>query len=142
MLVFILHILGYDIWFYLSHLLLHTQWMYKNVHRFHHEISVPKYKDTYHGHWFEGPFQSIGFLLPFMLGYELRYIEFIIGLVMVNLRGMIRHENRLRKIFGNHHLTHHLIPNCNYGEYWLDCLFNTNHKKKSDCIRGILRTYF
>ena len=59
---FIAHIVGYDLWFYASHLLLHTPSFYAAIHRIHHEKAAPTWIDTYHGHWFEGPFQSLGFL--------------------------------------------------------------------------------
>jgi sterol desaturase/sphingolipid hydroxylase (fatty acid hydroxylase superfamily) len=142
MLVLALHILGYDIWFYLSHIILHLPWMYRKIHHIHHEIAAPRYKDTYHGHWFEGPFQSIGFLLPFACGYDFDLLQFTLGLLLVNARGMIRHETRLARWFGNHHLIHHRAPNCNFGEYWLDRVFGTDCKKKESCSGGLLRLYF
>ncbi len=137
MLQLLLHVLGYDLWFYLSHLLLHTPLLYRAVHKKHHEIINPIYKDTYYGHWFEGPFQSIGFLLPWAVT-ELDYTPFIAALIFVNARGMLRHESRLGWLLGNHHLLHHQLFRCNYGEYWLDKLFNTHCKDMHLVHKGLL----
>ena len=128
MLILLLHILGYDIWFYLSHILLHTNYLWK-YHKIHHEIIRPKFTDTYTGHFLEGPFQSIGFLLP-VIFYRIDFIQAGIALILVNLRGMMRHDDRTVWLIGNHHLLHHLYFNCNYGEYWLDTLFGTSIQNK------------
>jgi len=56
---FLLHIVGYDIWFYLSHLALHTRALWW-IHRVHHERVDPVWTDTYHGHWLESAFQGWG----------------------------------------------------------------------------------
>lgn len=49
---------------------------------------------------------------------------------------MLRHDYRCSWLIGNHHLIHHMHPNYNYGEYWLDYLFNTEwHKCKEIYLR-------
>ncbi len=137
MLQFLLHVLGYDLWFYASHLLLHTRPLYALVHKKHHEIWKPHYMDTYYGHWFEGPFQSVGFLLPWAI-MDVGWVSCIVALVFVNARGMLRHESRLAWLVGNHHLLHHTLTRCNYGEYWLDRLCGTHCKDASLCNKGLL----
>lgn len=134
---FIFHILGYDLWFYASHLLLHTRILYEIVHKKHHMNIYPKYYDTYVGHWFEGPFQSIGFLLPWAF-MDIEWVPFVAALIFVNARGILRHESRLGWLVGNHHLLHHSMFYCNYGEYWLDRLFNTHCKVEDACKKGLL----
>ena len=62
-------ILGYDIWFYISHLILHMPWFFKNIHKEHHAL-IPKkmtFTDAYVGHRSEGIFQCLGIFLPFAL---------------------------------------------------------------------------
>lgn len=136
MLVFLLHILGYDLWFYISHILLHTPLLWK-YHQIHHEIIYPKFTDTYKGHWLEGPFQSIGFLAPYCFyGFDLW--AFIYAFAFVNIRGLLRHDGRTAWLIGNHHLLHHQIANCNFGEYWIDWAFNTGIKAKHRIRRGLL----
>jgi lathosterol oxidase len=136
MLTFILHIIGYDIWFYVSHILLHSQLLWK-YHKKHHEIIYPKFTDTYTGHILEGPFQSLGFLLP-LLFFEFSLIEFLAAYVFVNVRGMMRHDDRVVWLIGNHHLLHHRYFNCNYGEYWLDWLFDTGIKDVEKIKKGLI----
>jgi len=136
MLVLVLHILGYDIWFYISHILLHTKYLWK-YHKIHHKIIHPKFTDTYTGHILEGPFQSLGFLLP-LLFFNFDLLQFAIGLFIVNLRGMLRHDDRTIWLIGNHHLLHHEYFNVNYGEYWIDNLFGTLIQNKSKVKKGIL----
>ena len=130
--VFGLAILGYDLWFYASHVILHWPWFYRRVHRIHHERTVDlRWPDTYHGHWFEGPFQSAGFLLPLMggLGWSwASWPEWLVALVFVNARGMARHDARLVGWIGDHHVVHHRNPKVNYGEAWLDWLCGTRSR--------------
>lgn len=135
MILFLLHILGYDIWFYISHILLHTRPLWK-YHKIHHEIIHPKFTDTYKGHFLEGPFQSLGFLLPY-LAYNIDPLQFLLAFIFVNLRGMARHDDRTVWLIGNHHLLHHQYFNSNYGEYWLDKLFGTSIKDKSKVQKGL-----
>lgn len=136
MLLILLHILGYDIWFYISHILLHTKLFWK-YHKIHHMIIHPKYTDTYKGHFMEGPFQSLGFLLPFLV-YDFDIVSFVLAFAFVNIRGMARHDHRTVWLIGNHHLLHHQYFNSNYGEYWLDKLFGTSIKDASKVKKGLL----
>jgi lathosterol oxidase len=61
----IISILSYDIWFYISHVLLHTKFLYK-YHKEHHVNTKPRFLDTYVGHILEGPFQGIGMFVPYL----------------------------------------------------------------------------
>lgn len=58
MLNILLSIVSYDIWFYISHLILHTNYFYSRIHYVHHAIKNPKFMDTYIGHFLESPFQG------------------------------------------------------------------------------------
>jgi sterol desaturase/sphingolipid hydroxylase (fatty acid hydroxylase superfamily) len=133
----ILHILGYDIWFYASHRLLHTKYLW-SIHKIHHEKRYPTIWDTNYAHWSEGIIQSIGILLPFLLYYP-NWIEFIIACVFTNMRGHARHDPRMIWLLGNHHMLHHELGNVNYGDYYIDCLFGTCDKKFNKRIAGLSR---
>jgi len=135
MLTFLLHVLGYDIWFYLSHIMLHSRALWK-YHVHHHKIIHPKFTDTYTGHSLEGPFQSLGFLLPVAF-LPLAPWQAAAALLFVNLRGMARHDDRTMALIGNHHLLHHEYFNCNYGEYWLDKLCGTLIRDKTKIKKGV-----
>lgn len=117
------HILFYDLWFYASHILLHTRLLYP-IHSIHHQNAIPTFLDTYHGHWFESPFQGIGFCVPF-LWFPVVSWATPVSLILLNIRGMLRHDMRTTWIDDGHHMNHHLYSNCNYGEPWLDALFGT-----------------
>ena len=123
-----LHVLGYDIWFYISHRLLHTAplWPY---HALHHAYRYPTFTETYAGHALEGPFQSIGFLLPYVW-FDFHLTAAAVALILVNLRGMMRHDVRAAWLIGNHHLLHHEVGTGNFGEEWLDTLCGTAIKAR------------
>jgi len=119
-----LSIISYDIWFYISHLILHTEYFYK-YHKEHHKNKINLiFTDTYVGHILEGPFQGIGMFFPYLF-FNYTLSELIISLAILNIRGMMRHDYRCSWLIGNHHLIHHQYPNYNYGEYWIDYLAKT-----------------
>lgn len=126
MLLFFLHILSYDLWFYMTHLMLHTELLYW-IHKRHHEKADPMFLDTYHDHILETPIQASGFFIPFMF-LEIDPIQSTCALVLINARGMLMHDPRGTFITGDHHLIHHKLSNCNFGQYWIDYLMNTHHK--------------
>jgi len=129
-------ILSYDIWFYISHLLLHHRLLYK-YHKEHHYNLNPIYSDTYVGHVLETPFQGIGMFFSFLVfKYSLYDIFFI--LFLLNVRGLMRHDKRFIFLIGNHHLLHHKYSNCNFGEYWIDSIFGTTYKNECEYKRGLI----
>jgi sterol desaturase/sphingolipid hydroxylase (fatty acid hydroxylase superfamily) len=66
MISIIFYVISYDIWFYVSHVILHNKLFYKKIHKDHHNIDykIINFKDAYTGHFIEGPFQGIGVLFP------------------------------------------------------------------------------
>jgi Delta7-sterol 5-desaturase len=123
MLCLFLHILGYDLWFYMSHRFLHHPSLWW-IHKEHHLYVNPKWYDAYSGHPLESILQSVGTLLPFAFGLWSPW-ETGLALVLINARGMARHDSRSAWIDSGHHLLHHRFPTKNYGEPWLDWLFGT-----------------
>lgn len=122
-------ILSYDIWFYISHVLLHTPLLYK-YHKEHHYKIVPTYLDTYVGHIFESPFQGVGMFFPWIL-FTYSYSDIILILLFLNIRGMMRHDERFVFLIGNHHLLHHRYSEYNFGEYWIDSLCGTLYQRRN-----------
>jgi Delta7-sterol 5-desaturase len=138
-LVCLFHILCYDIWFYGSHILLHkTSWGW-SIHSIHHEKRDPVWTDTYHGHWIESPFQSLGIALPWLLGCDIHPLELFLASLVCQLRGLARHDNRTAWLIGNHHILHHQLGYVNYGEYWIDCLCGTVDTSIEKRVVGYLR---
>jgi len=136
MFVIILSILSYDIWFYISHILLHKREFY-HYHKEHHTKRIPIFIDTYLSHVLEGPIQGIGTFIPFLV-YDFYIADFIIIIILLNLRGMMRHDERCVFLIGNHHLLHHKYPNYNFGEYWIDTLCGTKYPNDREYKRGLI----
>ena len=123
MIQILLTVISYDVWFYISHVLLHTSMLYP-FHAEHHSKEEPMFLDAYRGHMFESGFQSLGMVVPCLL-YTYTPTEIGVILVILNVRGMMRHDRRCAFLIGDHHLIHHKYPNCNYSEYWVDLLCGT-----------------
>lgn len=122
-----LHVLGYDLWFYVSHRALHTRpfWW---IHAQHHErVSGLRWPDAYHGHWLETATQLLGFFLPAAFGlWDWRVAALTAALI--NARGLVRHDERMTWLIGDHHIQHHRRPKWNFGEAWLDAVFGTSSR--------------
>ena len=134
----IFYILSYDIWFYISHVILHNK-LYAIIHKEHHSIDYKTmiYSDTYIGHFIETPFQGIGIIFP-LLFIKLNLYIFMCSLLIINIRGMLRHDVNFVWLIGNHHILHHKYTNYNYGEYWLDKMFGTIYPNKNEYKKGII----
>ena len=130
----VVSILSYDIWFYISHVMLHSRLMSK-YHKLHHTKPIPSYADTYLADPVETAFQGVGFLFP-AIGYTYSPADFALVLLFLNIRGMMAHDPRFAVLIGNHHLLHHKYGNCNYGQYWLDALGGTRYPRKEEYVYG------
>jgi lathosterol oxidase len=135
----IIYTIAYDIWFYISHILLHKNNLFKFIHKEHHKTNYKTmiYSDTYVAHILESPFQFVGIFIPIFL-MKFHIYNFLYSILFLNIRGMLRHDNRFTWLVGNHHILHHTYPQYNYGEYWLDYIFDTNYKNKDECIKGLI----
>jgi len=126
----IFYILSYDLWFYISHRILHYKFLFNTIHYIHHEqhYSEMTYKSTYVAHFLENIFQSLGTFIPIAF-IQFDPYEFLIVILFTNIRGMLRHDFNSIWLIGDHHILHHKYLYCNYGDYYLDYLFNTHYKK-------------
>ena len=134
------HILCYDIWFYITHLILHLPRIYF-IHKIHHRKPYLqlKYSDTNEAHWIENVVQPIGILIPcFTHGFYVSPL--IISFIIISIRGLMRHDDRFSWLMGNHHLLHHKYPNYNFGEYWIDKTCCTLCPHKHEYIYGNIYT--
>jgi sterol desaturase/sphingolipid hydroxylase (fatty acid hydroxylase superfamily) len=132
----VVSIISYDIWFYISHVILHSQFMY-HFHKLHHTKPIPTYEDTYLAHSVETVFQGVGFMFPAVV-YTYMPQDIILVLLFLNIRGMMAHDPRFVFLVGNHHLLHHKYGNCNYGQYWIDSLGGTRHHRTEDYVYGLI----
>jgi sterol desaturase/sphingolipid hydroxylase (fatty acid hydroxylase superfamily) len=105
------------------------------IHKEHHAKIDLRFLDTYLGHWFETVFQGIGYFFP-ILFIDYTWIDAIVALCLLNLRGMMNHDERCVWLIGNHHLLHHKHPQYNFGEYWIDTLCGTRYPNLLEYRRG------
>lgn len=136
MFLIIFHVVSYDVWFYATHRLSHTTYLWR-FHKIHHEKIHPTFLDTNHGHWSEF-FQSVGILLP-LVWYDMHWMSFILACMFTLTRGHMRHDSRTAWLIGNHHMLHHELKSINYGEYYLDYLFGTVDTSHHKRINGYIR---
>ena len=145
----LLHIIGYDIWFYLTHLLLHTPILQK-IHKIHHSCPYDKmdWRDTSKAHVIENIIQPWGIIAPYLLHYffpgtyflQPTYTTLVVAFTIVLVRGWMRHDHRFVWLIGNHHLLHHKMPQTNYGEYWIDLLCCTRNPNLQEYKYGYIYT--
>ena len=131
-----LSILSYDVWFYLSHIVLHNHLLYKH-HAEHHTKPEPMFLDTFVASTVETVFQGVGAFIPCVV-YTYTPTDLLIAGAFIAIRGMLRHDERGVFLIGNHHLLHHKYQNYNYGEYWIDSLCGTRYPNKKEYRYGII----
>jgi lathosterol oxidase len=135
------HIICYDIWFYLSHIILHQPFFYYNIHKIHHKKSYLQlnYKDTHEAHIIENIVQPLGIFVPCFIT-TFSPLQLAIAFTIISVRGMMRHDNNFSWLIGNHHLLHHKYTNYNYGEYWVDKLYGTLYPCEKEYVYGRIYT--
>ena len=127
-----------EIHFYCIHRMLHTRWLYRHVHRVHHESVVPTPFSIYSFHWLEAVLLGSVMILALMVFRP--SVEALIGLPLTSLFfNTVGHCNY--NVFAYHrsihsaavqHSNHHLRVAGNYGFYLpvLDRVLNTALWKK------------
>lgn len=132
-------IFSYDVWFYISHIILHKKIFYTLIHKDHHlvDYNTMIFTDAYVGHFVESLFQGVGVFFP-LLFIQFNPYSLIYALLIINARGMLRHDRRFIWLIGNHHILHHKYPKYNFGEYWLDVTFGTLCPEVNQYKRGII----
>ena len=138
MVVFFFHILCYDVWFYVVHVVLHNKHFYQ-IHKMHHikPSETLTYEDTNVGHTLENLVEPLGIFAPFLF-VKCSLITFLFAIIFINIRGHMRHDNRCSWLVGNHHILHHKYRKYNYGEYWIDLLCGTKYHNEDEYIYGCI----
>jgi len=112
-----------EVHFYCMHRLLHTPWLYRHVHRIHHESLIPTPFSTYSFHWLEAVLLGSVMILP-MLFYSFSAGALLALPLMSIVLNSIGHCNY--NVFANHpsiysaslnHSAHHQRVAGNYGFY-------------------------
>lgn len=128
----------HDVYFYLSHRLLHLPFVFRHVHRIHHQSHKVNAWSAFSFHPVEGVIQiGIVLLIPVLVPiHELIQLIFITFLIFISVYGHAGFEFRANKkgmfsIFNTavHHAQHHEYVRYNFGIYlnFWDKLFKTNH---------------
>jgi sterol desaturase/sphingolipid hydroxylase (fatty acid hydroxylase superfamily) len=125
MFAFFIHVVCYDLWYYMIHMYLHNIQLYK-YHKYHHFTRHTEltYSDAFDGHIIEYPLQTVGIVIPsIIITYDLPSI--LAAYLFVTIRTYLYHDHRCVWLVGNHHLLHHKHPKYNFGERWIDATFGT-----------------
>ena len=138
--VFIIFIID-DIFFYFVHRLIHVnKFLYKKIHRIHHEANMPVAIDYIYAHPLEWMVGYIGPFIGILLYGGISIYTFWLYLIIRNLHEIFIHSgihssSFLYKIIpfaanNKHHDLHHEKYNCNYAStftFW-DGIFKTRLK--------------
>lgn len=110
-----------DVWFYFSHRLMHTQWLYQKVHYMHHQAANPNAFTTNYCHWVEFIFVN---MITILIGPVITQMALSTFYVWVFLFTMFTQYEHCGVYL--HHFKHHVNIKGNYGlTVLLDRLLNT-----------------
>ena len=140
MIIILLHIMCYDIWYYISHLFLHNQRLYF-IHKIHHKKLHLElnYLDSMKAHHIENIVQPLGIFFPCIL-YKTTITKFMVSFLFICFRAFMKHDKRASFLTGNHHLLHHNYPKYNFGEYWIDKCCGTLYPNENEYVYGKIYT--
>jgi len=97
--------------------------------------------DAYEGHSIETVVQSVGIFVPLVIYHNPILIgPCLLAVIFVNIRGIMRHDDRFSWLIGNHHLLHHKYTKYNFGEYWIDRIAGTCCPHSIEYKHGIIYT--
>jgi Delta7-sterol 5-desaturase len=126
--------------FYISHRLLHTKWLYKQVHVLHHRSTIPTAYSTYSFHWFEAILLG-SVMISAMFIYHFQWIALLtlpLTSITFNAIGHFHYDMfPLKSIshllsFSRRHSLHHSHNKGNFGFLLpiFDQLFKSSISKK------------
>jgi sterol desaturase/sphingolipid hydroxylase (fatty acid hydroxylase superfamily) len=150
----LLGVVGYDIWFYWQHRLLHTPGFFERFHAVHHRAHNPTSFANFTHTWVEILMGNVYFVLfaVFVPQHPLAVTltsMFIFGWGMVGHMGyeFFPRAFARTRAFGwvntsTHHNMHHSQLDCNYGmffNFW-DRVMGTNHPRYRETFESVPRS--
>ncbi|WP_345741614.1 sterol desaturase family protein [Ulvibacterium marinum] len=124
-----------EIYFYVSHWLLHQKWLFMKVHYVHHASREPTLYSVYSFHWFEAFLLGAVIFVPILVYpfHILSVLSLPIMSILLNFLGHCNHEVETIKSpnylgrFTFRHSMHHKWSKGNFGFMlpYLDMIFNT-----------------
>lgn len=118
-------VIGYDVWFYAVHRLLHVPCLYKKFHYEHHTFNRPTINEACYASKTENVLSGLGIFLPVVLQSRPSMAGLFAVYVFCFVRGLLRHDARAIWLVGDHHLQHHLDPKRNFSSKYVDFVFGT-----------------
>ncbi|MCB1189317.1 MAG: sterol desaturase family protein [Leptospiraceae bacterium] len=137
----VLFMILHDAYFYFSHRLMHTKFLFKKVHKVHHLSNNPTPWASFSFHPSEAVLEA-GILPVFAFLFPYHPLALFVSLLIMSVMNALGHlgyefypkgftKHLIGKWFNTstHHNMHHSKVNCNYGLYfnWWDRIFQTNH---------------
>jgi lathosterol oxidase len=128
---------------YWIHRALHARWLYKFVHRYHHDFRAPSPWASLAFHPLDAfaqalPYHLFAFLFPIHIGV------YVGALIVVTLWTFLIHEPPLFfpkgwPNFASHHAIHHTLNKFNYGQYFSlwDRIGNTYRSAAKAAVREV-----
>lgn len=117
-----LHVLCYDVWFYVVHRAMHVPAVYNRIHYQHHAHRHPTWQHTFTAHAIENAGSGLGVFAP-LAWFPYSASALATAWVFCFVRGVARHDKRLP--WSAHHLKHHITPTCNFSAAYVDYMFGT-----------------
>lgn len=128
-----------EVHFYVIHRLLHLPYLYKKIHKIHHQSKVPSVFSVYSFHWLEALLLStVPFFIAFVFTLPLEaYVAFPLLSILFNFAGHCNYrfgsgEGNGLRLFGTRHARHHFRNKGEYGfiTHYIDLLLNPkkNHE--------------
>ncbi len=122
-----------EVWFYTSHIALHSKLLYRRVHKTHHRFTYPSAVCALYAHWFEFVVgNQLGVVLgPVLIGchpYVTRaWLALALGGTALAHSGFVVATAAGNLFDASHHDLHHEFFHCNYGVLGLcDWLLRTD----------------
>ena len=117
-----------DIYFYITHRILHLKYFYKNIHKKHHEWIIPSAISATYAHPIEHLISNIGAVYIPLVITNAHLYTYLFYQTLGIFNAVLSHSNY--NFINNSHNIHHKKFNYNFGLGYTDDIFKTNFKKK------------